>query len=92
METLLDPNNALIYFDHFVYVKSELIRVTKEQYNNIVKSVKDPGIVVDANEGSKMKYYFKEIESNKVIVIGVKHENGIWKIWEYSENNSTINP
>lgn len=86
-----DCCNTLIFIDQFVYDNDyNLIKITKEQYSEIVKTVEDPGMTMEISYRCRMRYYFREIAWNQTLLIGVKYENGIWKVDEYFENASSF--
>lgn len=88
---IYDCRNNLLFFDKFVYDnENSLIVLTEKLYNKIVKSIEEPGLIMEVSNDNRMLYYFKEISHNETLLIGVKFEHGIWKVKDYHENSSSF--
>ncbi len=63
------------------------IKLSNKQMSRIIKVVQDPALIMESGSGTLIKrYYFRSVNWDQTLLIGVNYVYGVWQIQNYLEN------
>lgn len=81
--------NLLFIHQNALDDKNDLVKISNEQYLNMVQAILSPAVIIILNNG-RTRYYYHTISSNKTILVGAIYTNGLWEVQELRENPSRL--